>query len=221
MYNLILTDKRTGIYTTYLHVFDMFEYLIHNKNYRQIDMEEIENRTQPEVTNILIAKFGSLPTNIVLYYGWGILLHKFNIPGQIRINAIVDDIHQKRVRMPKTHSEHFGAKILGFRKCSRIFSMYAYTFSNFYARKEIGNSSIYFFPHSVRFIAPFNTNPLNKILVSGRLYRYRNEDIYPFRQLMYEKSQVDPTIDYLPVNVHFAIPRMIPCTFTARDILIV
>ena len=190
MLNLIITNNYNGIFTGKFQITDMFTYLVNNMGYYEIDVTEILNRSESEVNDIFLDKYGKLPDNIILFYTCYVNLAFLNISSKIRIHYIVDDIHQE--------GENKENKIIGFKKCSNILSTSGYAFNQFY-----DNIPAVFFPYCTRFISVFNDNPINKVLVSGRL----NKNIYPVRQMMYQLSKKSKTIDYLKVNVGYCIER--------------
>ncbi|AYV85433.1 MAG: hypothetical protein Satyrvirus16_9 [Satyrvirus sp.] len=194
--NVIIFENRKGIWTAYVSLMKIFKYLVGTKKYYQIDITEIVNKTENEVSKIFIEKFGKNPDNIILFLNKITKLDGLNIPISAKINVIVDDLHQK--------DEDKINKIIEFRRCSRIFSTYAYVFHKFYSKDDIGGIPVYNFPHCVNYVSNFNTNPLEKILVSGRL----NPLIYPFRQKMVEISknkEENEDVDYLPVDHGYRI----------------
>ena len=193
MLNIIIIDNRHGISTGRLDITDMFKYLVEIKKYHQIDITEIIDKSETEMNNIFINKFGKSPDNIILFLTKFTKLNILNILISIKINIIIDEIHQS--------DEDKLDKIIELKKCTRIFSTYAYIFNKFYTATDIGNIPVYFFPHSARYTSEFNNDPTIKILVSGRL----NENIYPFRQMMYKMSKTNKLIDYLPVNFGYRI----------------
>lgn len=192
MHNLIIFDDRFGIHTSLTQIMGIFEYLIKNKNFKQINLSEIIG--QPDVHHLFINKFAELPKNIIFWYNKFFDLNLQALPKSINIHLLIDDIHQE-------YDDH--SKTLNILKQSKnIFASYAYLFNTFYP--EIIDTNVIFFPHSTRFIADFNDTPINKILVSGRLHH----KIYPDRQKLYELSKTNnQKIDYLNVNVGYRIKK--------------
>lgn len=192
---IILTDNRHGIWTSKVSLMAMFDYMLETKQYGQIDITEIESKSEEDIKRLCMDKFQTIPSDMVIFLQKFINLSTLNIPPSIKLNIIIDDIHQK--------NEDRKCKILEFRKCSRIFAMAYYVFDNFYNRSEINYPRLFPFAHFPNYLATFNPNPIAKILVSGRL----NKDIYPFRHLMLEKSRTNKAISYLPVNFAYRIPK--------------
>lgn len=193
MINIIIVDNRWEMYTTKRHIFDMFDYLVVNKFFHKMEITEIIGKTEEEVDKLFTKIYGKLPDNLVIFLTKFISLSVLNIPKNIKINVIIENIHQKE--------DDRRDVIASLKKCTRIFAIMGHVFSRFYDPSEIGNVPIYWFPHSARFITPFNQNPVNKILVSGRL----NKQIYPFRYFMYKMSKKYTFVEYLPVNVSYRI----------------
>ena len=117
------------------------------------------------------------------------------MPPSIKINVLIDDIHQTGDNKIKIIND--------LAKCKKIFSTYAYLFKNFYNNTILNEIPVHFLPHSCRFMIEFNKNPVNKILLSGRL----NKFIYPVRQMMYEKCKSCDYIEYLRPNVKYRIKK--------------
>ncbi len=190
MTNVILNEDRFGIWTTNTYLAKMFEYLITNMNYQLINISELVDKTEIEITNLFINKIGSVPKNIVLFLNKLTKFQLIAIPKIIRLNVIIVDLHQNRNDI-----------VSSLAKCSNIFSTYAYTFDKFITPKDINHVPVHFFPHSTSYICEFNTRPIGKILVSGRL----DKTVYPFRQTMFELSRKSSHIKYLPVNHYYRI----------------
>ena len=112
-----------------------------------------------------------------------------NVPKEIKINIIIDDLHHQGLLKQN--------KLIGLSKVSRIISTYGYTFNKYYPKI----CPVYWFPHAGTFDLGFNDNPVNKIIISGRL----NKDIYPFRQYIVNLSNKNIFLQRLGVNCRYEI----------------
>ena len=188
MLHLIVINCYDGIRTTKPHYFKMFDYLETLENFKTITFPEIGNKNENEMKNIFVEKFGKIPDNIIFVeHLTGLAL--LNIPKEIKINILIDDLHhQGTVKIQK---------VRGLAKVSRILSTYGYTFNKYYPH----GVPVYWFPHSGTFDLGFNENPINKILISGRL----NKDIYPFRQHIINLAKKNTFLQQLKVNCRYEI----------------
>lgn len=193
MLNLIVIDNRKGIYTAMTYITEMFKYLRQVKGYVELGINSLVNKSEKEIHDLFIKKYKKLPDNILLFLTKFTFLDTIKIPNEIKINIIIDDIHQ--VGPDKTH------KILELKKCHRIFSSYGYIFHSFFPPDVIGNVPVFFLPHTTSHISNFNNAPIARILISGRL----RPDVYPFRQFMYDLSKTNKNLEYLPVNFKYRI----------------
>jgi hypothetical protein len=154
--------------TRHLHITHMFDSLVENNNFKFIELEEIsKNSTSIEnLTKYFINKFDCVPKYIISFSGVGSFLPIINILFKItKVVFIIDDIH---------HSKSVSkSRIPVINKSYAIFSTYSYQFTRWNLPQP---KNLIFFPHSARFLCTFNNDPINKILISGRL-----SDIYPDR----------------------------------------
>ena len=66
------------------------------------------------------------------------------------------------------------------------------------------NYNLHWLPHSIRYNdIEFNENPINKILITGRL----NKRVYPNRQIIYDLSKKYKYIKYLKPNIGYRIKK--------------
>jgi hypothetical protein len=181
----ILALKNYGDYMSVSkrHIFDLFEYLKINFDYKEIDIQDL---LKDNVNEYLISKFGTLPDNILILDGSSTIF-KMKLSSKIKISVIIDDIHHQGLTKKNRQRS--------LKKVTNIFSTYGYFFRNKFSFKN----SVYFWPHSVRYDCTYNSKPIRKILVSGRL----NENIYPNRQTIFNLSQKNKRICYLSPNVGY------------------
>jgi hypothetical protein len=183
MLNLIIKEKEFSY--SKRHLFDMLDLLVEKYQWKYIEKEEILNNNFYKLCQ---NKFNDIPKNILLITGSSLINH-FKIDfNQTNVSYIIDDLH--------TGGEIKLGRIKSKDKIYKIFSTYGYCFNKFYPM--IDNSKIVFFPHSARFIIPFNDNPLNKILVAGRV----NQSQYPNRYLMLILSKKYSEIYYEKPKLH-------------------
>lgn len=171
IYLIINYDKSS---TRHYHITHMFDYLtsLPNTKYFYIEYEElITHSSNVEDLNIFfISKFNQIPKYIIGYSGVGKFNSYYKIINKLtKLIFIIDDIHHsKSVRTPR---------IPVIKNSEIIFCTYSYQFERWGLPKP---KNLYFFPHSCRWICDFNIDPINKILISGRI-----SDIYPNRQFAY------------------------------------
>jgi hypothetical protein len=147
------------------HIYNLLEKIIEDTDSKFFDIHELINKQNLE--DYLISTYGSLPKFIISFYGIGTLspIAENICKLKIKIIIISDDIHHaKRLSYPR---------IPCFNLSYVNFNTYGYQLN----RWNLPNlSNNYFFPHSARWIIDFNTNPINKVLISGSI-----SDIYPDR----------------------------------------
>ena len=137
---------------------------------------------------------GNFPSNkppeIVLSFENMKDIHEANIPEDVKIYIILDDLH---------HAYCNPNNIINSKKVYGIFTMYAYCYDIFYPKKQ----RVYLTPHAVTFTRDFNEKPIEKVLLSGRM----NKSVYPFRQIVLEKSKKSKDIDRLVPNVSYRLNK--------------
>lgn len=188
MLHLIVINCYNGIRTTKPHYFKMFDYLETLPNFKTITFPEINGKNEDDMRNIFMEKFGKIPDNIIFVehlsgMAW------IKIPKEIKINILIDDLHHQGTIKQN--------KVLSLPKASRILSTYGYAFNKYYPH----GVPVYWFPHSGTFDIGFNDNPINKILISGRL----NKDIYPFRHYVVNLAKKNNFLQHLKVNCRYEI----------------
>jgi hypothetical protein len=188
MLNLIVINNNDAIRTTKLHFYKIFDFLSRMSDFKTIEFAEIDGITQTQMSDLFYKKYFVIPDNII-FFEHLTEIDKINVPDECKINIIIDDLHHQGVIKKN--------RIIGLKKVSRILSTYGYCFGKYYTTTV----PIYFFPHSAAFDVTFNNNPINKILVSGRL----NKNVYPFRNVIYKMSSKNKNIEYAPVNCNYEI----------------
>lgn len=158
------------------HLFDMLDLLVNKYNWQYISKDAL---LQKQFKNTFL--YQNLE-HLLLITGSS-QIKDFNVPQDTKISYIIDDLHTcgviKRERNKNYHLVH------------KIFATYGYCFDKFYP--NIPLDKVVWFPHSARYILPFNENPIKKILVSGRI----NPSQYPNRNRIYKFSLKDKFIEYL------------------------
>jgi hypothetical protein len=157
------------------HLFDMLDLLVKKYNWKYVSKKDI---LDPKF--ILIDYYQSIE-HLLLINGSS-LINKYHVPSTCKISYIIDDLH--------TGGEVKAARLRNYKRVHKIFATYAYCFNKFYP--EIPNNMIEWLPHSSRYIIPFNKNPINKILVSGRV----NPKQYPNRFKIVNISEKNNFIHY-------------------------
>jgi len=191
-YLLVLNNNR-GKLTSKLDLEYLFDYLLEFPDTVSINMLEIMGKNEEYLTKLFLRKFGKLPENIIFNENLT-RIDKIGIPSSIKINIIMDNIHNKGTIKTR--------RLANLKKVSRIISPSAYCFW----KHLLTTVPIYLFPRAWVFPCEINPNPINKILVSGRL----RKKLYPFRQKMYEISRTHPGVIYLPVNFGYVIKKDSP-----------
>lgn len=190
IYLIVNYDKTSS---RHFHITQIFDYLttLPETKYFFISMEElcINSSNLNNLTNLFITKYNQIPKYIISFSGVGGFNEYYPIITQLtKLVFIIDDIHHaKSVRTPR---------IPVIKNSEIIFSTYSYQFEKWGLPKP---KKLYFFPHSSRWICDFNLNPINKILISGRI-----SDIYPDRQFAHTYAKNYPELfDILDCNVGY------------------
>ena len=179
--------------TTHYHITHMFDELI--KKYSELYSYLIfENMTlhcesKEKLSNYFINEYGSIPKYIISFAGIGSFANYYKIICAVtQLIFIVDDIHHgKSVRNPR---------IPVIKKSQMIFATYAYQFERWGLPKP---TKLFFFPHSARWTCEYNLNPINKVLISGRV-----SNIYPDREFALEKAKLHLDLfDVLKCDVNY------------------
>ncbi|ADO67283.1 hypothetical protein crov250 [Cafeteria roenbergensis virus] len=157
------------------HLFDMLDLLVEKYNWQYVEKDTILSSNFKDTKN-----FTNI-THLLLITGSS-QIKDFIVPPACKISYIIDDLH--------TCGQIKQARINNYKLVYKIYATYAYCFNKFYPMIPI--NMVEWFPHSARFIIPFNNNPINKILVSGRI----NKIQYPNRFKIVELSKKDKFIIY-------------------------
>lgn len=193
MLNVLLNVKIDGIRTDLPHFDAIFDYLEENHHLQKLDYTELTDKTTEEIKQYFLNKYNAIPNNIIMKSHLTKILD-INLPEEINVVVLIDDLHhQGSARKNRTNV---------LMKCSKILSTYGYCFHKYYQLK----TPVYFFPHCAVYDIGFNENPVDKLLVSGRLHN----NIYPFRHLLHQLSKKHPKIDYLTVNFKYVIQEDSP-----------
>lgn len=157
------------------HLFDMLDLLVQKYQWKYISRETIthinfkQNPLYNQIQHLLLITGSSEIQDIIL-------------PNTCKISYIIDDLHTTgSIRQARIDNHH---------KVFKIFATYAYCFHKFFPM--ISNKMVEWLPHSARYIIPFNDNPINKILLCGRV----NYEQYPNRCKMLIYSDKNKFIHY-------------------------
>lgn len=154
------------------HLFDMLDLLVKNYDWQYVDKSVILNskiKNFNEIEHLLLITGSSQ-------------IQDYIVPPNCKISYVIDDLH--------TCGEIKRLRNNNYNKVYKIFATYAYCFSKFYPLIPL--NKVEWLPHSARYIIPFNNNPINKILISGRI----NKNQYPNRYKMLLLSKKNKFITY-------------------------
>ena len=179
--------------TRHYHITNIFNHLISNQSikYDFINMETLILNSQniDDLKQYFYTTYNSIPKYIVAFSGVGGFNSIIDVLSQVtNLVLIIDDIHHANsIQIPR---------IKVIKKTAIVFCSYSYEFTRWGLPKP---TNLYFFPHSARWICEYNQNPINKILISGRI-----SDIYPDREFAHNKALKYPSIfDILKCNVSY------------------
>lgn len=171
------------------HISLIFNKLVNENNCFFISTTELNNN-KGNIKNYILEKFNSLPQYYLTFYGIGSIIdiHK-ELTSFCKIVCILIDIHHSsKLIKPKLNVINNIDIIL----CTSGFE---------YNRWNMPiNKKTFFFPHSAAWIIDFNHNPINKILISGRV-----SNIYQDRLFMYELSKTNKNLEILKCNFKYSI----------------
>lgn len=188
-YLIINYDKTSS---RHFHITDIFDELVEkfNNEYLFTSLEELKKFSNDlELKNYFLSTYNSIPKYIISFSGVGSFNDIYQVLTKVtNLVFILDDIHHggliKKERIPVLKS----SKI--------IFCTYSYLYEQYKLPKP---NKLYFLPHSARWICDFNSNPINKILISGRI-----SDIYKDRVFAHNYGLKNPDkIDILKCNVSY------------------
>jgi len=135
--------------------------------------------------------------------------NKFNcnnllISGSRYYNKFINYLNIKDIKLSKNvnifilKTGGIHGKILHTNLNINIISTYSYAL-NLYYNNYYKN---FWFPHMIRYKVNFNSNPINKILISGAITSKKNKRLnistYPNREMMIEKSKNNKYLEYFP-----------------------
>lgn len=190
IYLIVNYDKSSS---RHYHITYIFDYLVSldNTKYFFVDGEELISHSSniTDLNDFFITKYKQIPKYIISFSGIGGFNGCYKILVELtKLVFIVDDIHHaKSVRAPR---------IPVIKNSSIIFGTYSYQFERWGLPKP---KKLHFFPHSCRWICDYNSKPINKILISGRI-----SDIYPDRQFAYSYAKNNPNLfDVLDCNINY------------------
>jgi hypothetical protein len=182
--------------TTNLHYYSLFDQIT-DPNYARIQYTELVGKTSEQIEQIALSLFSLNPIDVsdnifcIVFFEHLTDIHLLSIPKSFKICVVMVDLH------------HQGAIKKQRRKnlllVDRVLASYGYCFKKYYPM--VSEKQIHFFPHFTTFDVPFNVDPIEKIAVSGRL----NTQIYPFRDIMYNKSKKDSRITYVQPNCSYVV----------------
>lgn len=190
IYLIVNYDKSSS---RHFHITQIFDHLVSlpNSKYYFVEMNDLISHLSntANLRNFFISKYNKVPKYIISFSGVGGFNGYYKIITKVtKLVFIIDDIHHaKSVRVPR---------IPVIKNSEIIFGTYSYQFERWGLPKP---KNLYFFPHSCRWICDFNSNPINKILISGRI-----SDIYPDRQFAHSCAKKNPKIfDILDCNINY------------------
>jgi len=179
--------------TRHYHITNIFDYFVSNQSikYDYIDMDILisNSNTIFNLKQYFYSTYNYLPKYIIAFGGVGSFNTIIDVLSQVtKLVLIIDDIH---------HSKSIqAARIQVIKKAEIVFCSYSYQFTMWGLPKP---SNLYFFPHSARWICEYNSNPIDKILISGRI-----SNIYPDREFAYNKaSKYHSIFDILICNINY------------------
>lgn len=170
-----LVIKETNFSYSKRHLFDILDLLVEKYNWKYITKDELLDK------NFKNNKIFNNIKHLLLITGSS-EISKFILPSTCKISYIIDDLH--------TCGDIKQARIDNYNTIYKIFATYAYCFNKFYPM--LSKNKVIWYPHSARFIIPFNQNPINKILISGRVTKSQ----YPNRYKILEYSENDNFLYY-------------------------
>jgi hypothetical protein len=181
------------IHTANIHTYSMLEHLVDTRRIGEINLSDLVGKNEDQFESLL---GHAKPINLigVLYLKDSPLLD-LKLPEWCNLTVLLDDIHiQGRVK--KRYLETMNRAMI-------IISTYGYCFSMFFPDLSF---KTHFLPHSTHYLAEINPDPINKLLLSGRI----TPEIYPFRELVRKLSEKDTRIVRLEVNCPYRLANENP-----------
>lgn len=188
--NLIidLSDENT-IYTDLLHIRDMLNLLSKIENFYVIKKPDFDIHKE-NLSKYVLDKYNKNLKNVISFGHITSLLQIKN--KDFRLIAIFDDLHhQGNLKRQRDKA---------LKKIDVVLSTYAYCFHKYF---KPGKYQLYFFPHTSRYKSSYNSEPIEKVLISGRV----NKEIYPKRFKAYNLSLNYNFIEYLDVNFNYRMNK--------------
>ena len=184
----LITKKNNEKYSTgKRHLFDMLDLLVEKYDFNFIDYNLL---LQKNINIYLEKTYNDTKFHILVLNGSsGIYFFKTN--NNVKYSIIIDDLHTQGIEKKN--------RIKSLKKIDNVFATYGYIFNNYYPKL---NYNLYWLPHSIRYLdIPFNNNPINKILISGRL----NKNLYPNRCHIVSLSKTNKQLEYFKPNVGYRV----------------
>jgi hypothetical protein len=175
--------------TRHKHITFIFDMLIKNHNCSYISLDELS----PHVNNLpdyFLSKFNCIPSYFITFAGIGSFTHLiYKINKIMKFVCIIDDIHHaKSIR---------NARLPVLNKADIILSTYAYEYTYWHLPQP---KKLFFFPHSAAWIIDFNENPINKVLISGRV-----SNTYEDRLFMYNLAETNTNLEILKCDFNYNV----------------
>lgn len=169
MVNLIIKEQNFSY--SKRHLFDMLDLLVNSYKWKYVDKECL---LKDDFNKYCLKTFKAYPKHILLISGSSEIIN-FHLHPTTKISYIIDDLHVGGVIKQN--------RIKSIDRIYKILSTYGYAFDKFYPSSF--SDKVIWFPHSARYIIPFNNDPIHKILLAGRIHN----DNYPNRTLMLKFSK--------------------------------
>ena len=188
--NLVLDfSNKNTIYTDILHIRDMLILFGKLDNFELINQDDFE-KYKHDLSNYALEKYNKKLKNLISFGHITSLLQIKN--KKYRIIAIFDDLHhQGSIKRQRVNA---------LKKIDVILSTYAYCFNKYF---KPGKYQLYFFPHTSRYKSSYNSEPIEKVLISGRV----NKEIYPKRFKAHNLSLNYEFVEYLDVNFKYRMNK--------------
>lgn len=174
------------VHTANIHVYAMLEDLVANERIRAINVSSLIGKNPDQ-----IAALFDEPVNLIaVMYLKESPLFNLRLPPYCSLTVMVDDIHIQGA-VKKRYLTMMNRSV-------RIISTYGYCFGMFFPQFS---AKVRFLPHATHHLTEINPEPINKLLLSGRI----TPEIYPFRELVRKLSGSDPRIVRLEVNCPYRL----------------
>jgi hypothetical protein len=173
--------------TRHKHITFILDLLVKNNNCAFININEINNNKN-NLSDFFIQKYNCIPKYFITFAGIGSFPEIIiNITNIMKFVCIIDDIHHaKSIR---------NSRLPVLKRCDIIFSSYAYEYTRW---KLPQPKNLFLLPHSGAWIIDFNENPINKILISGRV-----SNTYEDRLFMYKLAETNNKLEILKCDFSY------------------